>query len=215
MGRKFIDLTGEQFGMLTVDSIAYKKNSYTYWNCSCNCGGIRIVRGDHLRDGSVTDCGCTRKHISHQKENKIYDLRLYRIWSLMKERCFNSKRKEYPKYGGRGITVCEEWLDSRTFIEWAMANGYNDNLTLDRIDNNGNYCPENCRWVTRMMQGNNKRCNRNFTYNGVTKTLSQWSRDSGLPYYVIKKRIDILGWSFERAISEPVHLNYSNKQKGE
>jgi hypothetical protein len=125
----------------------------------------------------------------------------------MKERCYNSKRKEYPNYGGRGISVCSEWFDFRNFMEWSLSNGYSDDLTIDRIDNDGNYCPENCRWVSMKQQGQNKRTNRYITHNGETKTITQWANDNGLQYHVLKKRIDGLGWSFERAISEPVHQN--------
>lgn len=215
MARKTKDLTGVRFGKLTVVSLEKRVNNKTYWKCICDCGGSRIVRSDHLNNGDVTDCGCYRRHISHWNKHGMYNSRLYRIWSLMKERCYNEKRSEYKRYGGRGIKVCDEWFDSSTFIKWALDNGYDDELTLDRIDNNGNYCPQNCRWISRKEQGSNKRSNRYITHNGITKTITQWANDNGLPYYILKKRIDKLGWSFERAISEPVHQNMSNKQKGE
>ncbi len=213
MGRKFIDLTGERFGKLKVLSFAYKKGTRTYWKCKCDCGGERIVSNDHLKRGDVIDCGCYKKHISHSTKHGMCKTRIYRIWTLMKYRCFNPNRPEYKSYGGRGITVCDEWLDFAKFMKWSLENGYTDDLTLDRIDTNGNYCPENCRWTTNDVQANNKRTCRYITYNGQTKTITQWAKSNNLPYYILKKRIDLLGWSFERAISEPIHLNVSNKRK--
>lgn len=212
MGRKLIDLTGQRFGKLTVISFDHRGSKKTYWNCSCDCGGKRTVSSDHLKSGEIIDCGCYKRHVAHMKKNPIYNTRLYRIWSLMKERCFNEKRKEYPNYGGRGIRVCDEWMNSESFINWSLSNGYKDGLTLDRIDNNGNYCPDNCRWVDRKVQGLNKRNNRYITHNGETKTITQWAKDSNLPYHIIKKRIDILGWSFEDAISKPIIQKYSSRK---
>lgn len=211
MGRKFIDLTGEKFGMLKVISFEYRKGTRTYWKCECDCGGSRIVSNDHLKNGDTTDCGCYRIHVSHWEKHGMSNSRIYRIWSLMKERCYNSKRPEYKHYGGRGIKVCDDWLDSKKFIDWSLKNGYKDDLTIDRLDNNKGYCPENCRWITQKEQGYNRRNNRYITYNGETKTITQWAEENGLKYHVLKKRIDSLGWSFERAISEPIHQNKSHK----
>ena len=212
MGRKAIDLSGMKFGKLTAISIDHKKGSRNYWNCVCDCGGKRVVSNDHLRNGDITDCGCYRKHQPHWKKHGMYDSRLYRIWSLMKERCYNPKRKEYPRYGGRNIRVCSEWLNSTNFIEWALSNGYSDELTLDCIDNDGDYCPENCRWVSREIQQNNRCANRYITYNGETKTITQWAKEYGLTYYQLQKRIKS-GWVFEKAISEPINHNKSHKRE--
>lgn len=211
MGRKFIDLIGEKFGKLTVVSFVDKKGTRTYWNCVCECGGKRIVSNDHLKRGDVTDCGCYRRHISYNKKHGMSDKPIYTIWLLMKERCFNYKRREYKDYGGRGIKVCSEWLDATKFIEWALNNGYTEGLTIDRIDNNGNYEPNNCRWVDRETQANNKRNNRLITYKGETKTITQWAKEHGLTYYIVKKRIDNYGWTFEKAITEPINQKYSNR----
>jgi len=215
MGRKFIDLSGNRFGKLTAISVDHKSENSTrvYWYCKCDCGGTRIVSNDHLRDGSIIDCGCYKKHLATWKKHGMYNTKLYSVWSLMKERCYNQKRKEYHNYGGRGVKVCDEWLDSKLFIEWAINNGYKEGLTLDRKDNDGDYCPDNCRWVSRKEQQNNRRNNRLISHNGKTKTITQWAEDNNLPYYILKKRIDKLGWSFERAISEPIRLNVSNKRK--
>ena len=121
----------------------------------------------------------------------------------MKYRCSNPSRREYRIYGGRGIKVCDEWKEFESFMRWAVNNGYSEELTLDRIDNDGNYTPSNCRWASRRTQALNKSTNRYITHNGQTKTITQWATENNIPYYVLKKRIDILNWDFERAISEP------------
>lgn len=213
MGRTITDLTGEKFGMLTVVSFDHKKRTRTYWKCVCECGNTRVVGIDHLKNGDTTDCGCYRKHIPNVIKHNMSGSRLYVIWSLMKRRCLNQNCKEYKDYGGRGIAICDEWLDAKNFLQWALDNGYSEELTLERVDNNGNYCPENCIWANKETQMNNRRNNRYITYNGETKTMTQWARDNGYTYAQIKKRIDKLGWSFERAISEPIHLNMSNKKR--
>lgn len=212
MGRNMIDLAGERFGKLTVVSFDGRRNHRTYWKCVCDCGDYRIVSSDHLCNGDVKDCGCQRKGVAHWKKHGGYNTRLYRIWSMMKERCHNQKRIEYSRYGGRSIHVCQEWLDFKTFMDWSLSNGYDDSLTLDRIDNDGDYCPGNCRWVTRKEQSNNTSSNRWITYGGEIKTITQWASENGLPYHVLKKRLDGLGWSFEKAISEPIHDNKSRKK---
>lgn len=205
MAKKIKDLTGQRFGMLTAVSISHRKGTRTYWNCKCDCGRTRVVSGDHLKRMDNTDCGCTRKHISYSKKHGMSDSRLYTIWALMKYRCNNPNRKEYADYGGRGIRVCKEWNDPQNFIDWALNNGYSDDLTLDRIDNNSGYCPENCRWVTKSVQMNNRRTCRYITHNGETKTISQWAKEKGMRYIQLKRRIDNYGWSIERALDEPLH----------
>lgn len=213
MGRKSIDLTNKRFGMLVAKSIAYKgKNTRVYWNCICDCGGGRIVSNDHLRNGDVTDCGCYRKHIPFFKKHGMCNTRLYNIWSLMKERCYNSKRKEYCNYGGRGIAVCTEWMEAANFIEWSLNNGYSEDLTLDRIDNNGNYCPENCRWVSKKVQMGNRRNNHIIEFNGERKTITQLAEENGLTYYQLYKRLK-LGWDIEKAVSEPINTKFSKKRR--
>lgn len=154
---QFQDLTGQRFGRLVV---LYRdkpgNDGATRWVCRCDCGNLHTVRAVHLKRGAIVSCGCYRKEIVYPKLKKhgLCKLeafhRLYRIWSQMKDRCSNPKASQYHLYGGKGITVCDEWKDHfEIFARWALFHGYADNLTIDRIDSNKNYCPENCQWLTR------------------------------------------------------------------
>lgn len=137
--------------------------------------------------------------------------RLYRAWTNMRNRCNRKADKEYKHYGGRGIKVCEEWKnDFETFKEWALSNGYYDNLTLDRIDTNGNYEPNNCRWITRKAQNNNMTTNVRLTYNGITHNLSEWSEITGISYPTIQGRVR-RGWKTEDILFKPTDKRYSHK----
>lgn len=131
-----------------------------------------------------------------------YD-RLYRIWKAMRTRCNNPHTKEYHRYGGRGIKVCDEWNDYIVFRDWAYQNGYTEKLTIDRIDNNKNYSPDNCKWSTLVEQQQNRCTCRMITYNGKTQNMTLWAKELGIPSYRIKKRLQ-LGWSFEDAINKPL-----------
>lgn len=204
---KRTDLTGLTFGRLTVLGYSHiDTRGYVCWNCSCECGNTVVVRGKHLTSGTTKSCGCLRSErirASLQKHG-LCDTRLHRIWRRMKERCFNPAHSSFHCYGGRGITVCEEWCrDFTTFYHWAMANGYRDDLTIDRIDVNGNYEPTNCRWATQREQSNNRRTNLFLTYNGKTQTLAEWCRETGLGRSTIYRRLYTLGWSIEKALTTP------------
>lgn len=197
-----IDLTGQRFGRLTVLEVSPKRaRRELMWVCQCDCGNVVTVRGKCLRKGETKSCGCYNKEVS-SKRNKVlatkhgwYGTRLYRIYRRMKDRCTNPNVPMYHHYGGRGITVCDEWMnDPKAFCEWAMANGYEDNLTIDRIDTNGNYEPSNCRWVTNIQQQRNKRNNVTLTYNGETKCITEWAEMYGIARSKIYQRIRS-GWS--------------------
>lgn len=131
--------------------------------------------------------------------------RLYVIWRNMKARCTKSYAAKYKNYGGRGISICNEWLnDFETFRNWSLSNGYSDDLTLDRIDNNGNYEPNNCRWVSNSEQQHNKRTNRMITFHGETKTLTQWAREKGLSVKSLETRLGRCRWDLEKALTTPM-----------
>lgn len=203
-----MDLTGQRYGKLTATFFAGKnKHGQTQWLCRCDCGYKTVVTTGHLRSGHTKSCGCAaietarKNHTTHG----MGKTRLYRIWSNIKSRCENPGSSVYERYGGRGITVCDEWRDSfQSFKDWAEENGYKDNLTIDRIDNNGEYSPENCRWATPKEQGNNKRNNHLIEINGETKTLSQWCDLYGLSSDLVKQRINKLGWSPLMAFTTPI-----------
>lgn len=194
---KYIDLTGQRFGKLVamqkIDN--HKRNdAHAYWLCLCDCGNSTIVSSSHLRCGDTSSCGCL-------SNGKSYT-RLYRIWDGMKQRCYTKSETAYKYYGGRGIKVCETWKnDFQSFHDWALENGYSDELTIDRIDTNGDYEPSNCRWSTRKVQANNTRRNRNLTFNGQSKTIAEWSEETGINQNTILCRIR-RNWSVERALTE-------------
>ena len=135
----------------------------------------------------------------------LCESKLYYILAVMKNRCLNPKAQYYHRYGGRGIRVCDEWMkDFQSFYDWAMANGYREGLSIDRIDNDGNYCPENCRWTTTMKQANNRSTNHLISHDGKTNTIAEWSRITGIPHGVISSRINRYGWECGKALTTPV-----------
>lgn len=199
--KRFQDLKGTKFGKLTVlERVGTKINS-PYWKCKCDCGNVIFASSNVLINGK-NNCGCIP--VIHGTHN-LSDTRLYRIYSGMKARCYNKKATHYIDYGSRGITVCKEWLDDfMNFYNWAMTHGYSDDLTIDRIDVNGNYCPENCRWTDIGTQQNNKRTNVIIEYNGKSQTLSEWAKEMKMNPDTLRDRINKLGWDIEKAFTTPV-----------
>jgi len=170
-----INLIGEKYGRLTVVEFDRLERHKTYWKCVCDCGLTVIATGNNLRSGNTTSCGCYHRELARQRgfenakhsESHSHRTRLYTIWCGMRQRCNNARRDSYSLYGGKGVKVCDSWKDYLNFKEWAMANGYADNLCIDRINNNGDYCPENCRWITA--SENTARANKNHTTRKVIR----------------------------------------------
>lgn len=199
-----IDLTGQRFGRLTVIERAENAgNGAVRFVCQCDCGRRVAVRSDALRNGTTKSCGClisestTSRNVTH----KLSRTRLYRTWAGMKQRCYNPKASHYRHYGGRGIKICDEWLyDFRSFYDWAMGNGYQENLSIDRIDNDKGYYPENCRWVPMSVQLGNRSNSLHITVNGQTKELKEWCKQFGVKYHKAYIRIRRDRWTPEEAL---------------
>lgn len=218
------DLTGKKIGRLTVIKKVGKRGKHVLWLCRCDCGNETVVYSTNLLREHTISCGCfQRERVAavnsiRMRTHGMSKTRLHKIWSGMIERCYLKSTGSYLNYGGRGITVCKEWGEFLPFYVWSMANGYSDNLTLDRIDVNGNYEPDNCRWATSKQQGNNRRNNIRITCDGITHTESEWCEVIGTKHSgVVKRRIDS-GWSVKDAVSIPVGTinNYQYaKRKGE
>lgn len=204
------DIINKQFGHLTViRQVESKKtpdgSTQTCFECLCDCGNKVVVTRNHLITGHTKSCGCAKgkmcseSNITHGQTGN----RLYTIYYHMRGRCFNPNNKEYHRYGGRGITVCDEWMGKDGFIhfyEWAMKNDYRDDLTIDRINNDGNYEPTNCRWATNMEQMNNVNYNVRLTHNKETHTIAEWARLLGLSQDTIQARVKYYGMNIEDAL---------------
>lgn len=201
--RKKKDISGEIFGELTVVSFSHReknenRNCYDYfWNCICKCGKQVVRKERSLKEkknhNQIISCGCSRgkffKENNPKKTHGLSKTRIYKIYCKMKERCYYKEYPEFYLYGGRGIKICDEWLnDFKTFYKWALENNYNENLSIDRIDYNGDYEPNNCRWADNIAQANNKRNNIVLTHNGQTHTMPEWARILNLPYSTLANR---------------------------
>jgi len=194
---------GNKVGRLTIISLeGPNKNRNMIYKCLCDCGNTHIINGSQL--GRTTSCGCltlekTTKHGLADKHP------IYKTWQCMKGRCYCKTDPKWVRWGGRGIKVCDEWLnDFKAFYGWAMGNGWEKGLTIDRINNDGDYCPENCRWVTMQAQANNKRDNHIITYGGKTQNLKDWSEELKIKYSTLSQRINKRNWSIDRAFTTPV-----------
>lgn len=193
------DLTGQRFGkLIAICENGKNKHNDIVWKCQCDCGNSTIVPAYRLISGKTRSCGCLRE------VHKMAKSRLYNTWHGMKQRCDNASDHEYKRYGGRGIKLCEEWQMFEPFMQWALSHGYNDTLTIDRIDNNGDYSPENCRWITLQEQQRNKSDNISLTYNGETHILMEWSEITGIRYQTLQGRYR-RGWDVQAIITTPVN----------
>lgn len=222
-------MIGRQFGEWTVIAFDGCDGKNTTYLCRCSCGTERHLRKNVLIHGLSKSCGCKRgEHISVATKNKSKTphsnpfkgtgegkTRLHVIWDGMKKRCNCLTDKHYKWYGARGIKVCNEWSNSfQTFKTWALENGYEPSLEIDRIDNDGNYEPSNCRWVTRQQQMYNTRRNRMITYNGETKCMSEWGKAMNLSPDLIYDRLK-RGWSIEKTLTTPVKKSCGKVKKSQ
>ena len=204
---KFVDLTGQRFGRLTVIKRVENDGEKVMWLCRCDCGNETTVFSGYLRNGDTKSCGCLSKDKLRErrfKHGESRKTRLYNIWIHIKHRTSGKANEKRTKkwYTDKNIKMCEEWADFRNFRDWANANGYDDSLTIDRIDGNKGYSPENCRWVDWKTQTRNKSNNINITRNGETKCLKDWCTELGLNYRSIFQRI-ARGWDKEKALTTP------------
>lgn len=190
---KAFDLIGKKFERLTVKKrVKNGKHGEARWLCNCQCGNTTIVKTYHLTSGKIRSCGCIKKEILKKRENIHHksNTKIYKIWASIKQRCTNSKHKNCKRYKERGIKICEQW--KRSFVEfynWAISSGYKEGLTIERINNNGNYEPSNCRWATRKEQANNTSRNHFVYFNGERHTISEWSKKLGIKYSVLENRL--------------------------
>lgn len=208
-----IDLSGKRYGRLLVKKIHPTIKGDAYFDCVCDCGREKVARGRDLKRGSVKSCGCLLHEFD--RKNKTHGMsktRIFRIWAGMIQRCENPNNNKYKIYGERGIVVCDEWRKFEPFLEWAKENGYKENLTIDRIDTNGNYEPSNCRWVDLKVQANNTRSTIFLTYNGETKSASEWSDITGIPQNTITKR-KRTGWDDKRNLETPSDTYHKRNKK--
>lgn len=201
----FKNLVGQKFGKLLVLNYYSKdKNNKVLWNCVCDCGNTTIVRTNDLKSNKVKSCGCYRDCATIKrstKHNKSHT-RLYRIYYNMISRCYNTNNDQYINYGGRNIKICDKWLnDFNSFYNWSINNGYESDLTIDRIDNDCDYEPSNCRWTDIKTQSLNRRTNRYITYKNETLTIKEWSDKLNIPYTRIYARL-YRGCPIEKILSK-------------
>ena len=208
---KFVDISGMKFGRLTVIDRAPNRDKTTMWNCECECSNKTVVPGGDLKNGTTKSCGCLqidvvkKRNYKHGFSKRLRgdEERFYGVHAEMIQRCYSETSNAYHYYGGRGIKVCDRWMGENGFINFKedMWNKYKSGLSIDRIDNNGNYLPENCRWATRKEQANNTRQNRIITYKGESLNLTQWASKLGVSRRLLSHRLIGLKWSDERTLS--------------
>lgn len=200
----------DRYGKLLIIGEMHRREGRTWVMCACDCGVLKDIRADHLKSGNSTSCGCDRL-VKLKDKIKIHGdsgSREHFSWCSMKRRCTNPSDAGYMNYGGRGIKVCERWMEFSNFID-DMGRAPSVEYTIDRIDNDGDYCPENCRWATKMQQARNRRNNKIVEIDGVKKTLEEWSRGSPITYQGIRYRL-LVGWSERDAVFLPARSRRSS-----
>lgn len=211
IGNNDLNFIGKRYGKFTIIDMVKVDSANKHewqWVCRCDCGKVKTLKPAYLKSGIVVSCGCHKAKLSSERMKKhgASTTRLYHCWLDMKGRCYRKNNHKYSSYGARGITVCEEWKnDYAVFQEWAMNNGYTDDLTLDRIDVNGNYCPNNCRWADAVTQANNRRNSRGQMWSSEDlKMIKEKCSRLGLNHRTVCWRLRE-GWSEERAYSPVKH----------
>jgi hypothetical protein len=196
-------LIGKRYGRLTVMEYITGNPKHKLVKCICDCGKEWTGRASSLKSGNTLSCGCFKKETTAKKHLKhgLFGTRIYRTWSHIIQRCENPKTENYKYYGGRGIKVCDEWHKFEVFYQWAMANGYEDNLEIDRIDSNRSYEPDNCRWVTRKENNRNTRNNHFIKIGSETKPIGEWAEISGIRAGTILQRIKA-GWPENKLLNQ-------------
>lgn len=208
---KPVNLVGKHIGNLTVvERTASSKHGESRWVCKCTCGGSIVLSYRQIKNGRIDNCGCIPKP-HHNKTHGCSNTALYNHWKMMIYRCEKPSNRAYKYYGQRGIKVCEEWHDFLTFKKWADATKPDGDYTIDRLDNNKGYSPDNCRWANSKEQSNNRRSNREFEYHGETHNLMEWSEILDFDYKRVHNRIYKLGWTFKRAVETPPDIKKRNK----
>lgn len=195
------DLTGRRFGELVCLKLLQKRSAAerSRWLCRCDCGGTAKVFATNLKKGNTATCGCRVRRGAHGKSKSP----LYKVWSSMKHRCSNPNNAHYKNYGGRGVSVCDDWVEFAPFYKWAISSGYEKGLTLERKNNDGNYSPKNCTWIPKPAQSLNRRTNLKIDLRGEVVDLKTACRRLGLNYGMVRNRIKNLGWSIEAALKTP------------
>jgi len=201
----FKNLAGKRFGRLLVLSFAGKLKRVSSWNCKCDCGNLKAISSTHLCSGHTQSCGCLHSEViaAISTTHNASRTSEYRIWCTMIQRCTNPNSVTYPRYGGRGVRVCERWAESFENFQSDMGKRPSTKHSIDRIDGEGHYEPGNCRWVTSKVQGRNKRNNIVLTVDGESLCVSEWSERTGIPYGTIYARVRS-GWNAERAVKTPL-----------
>lgn len=210
------ELRNNRYGKLVVIEFSHKikrnKGSYRYfWLCKCDCGNFVVVNGDKLISGHTKSCGCLVKEKTRQmhSSHNLSKTRLYKIYHGILKRCENKNSTSFKNYGKKNIKVCKEWKDDFiAFYNWAINNGYQDKLTIDRINVRGNYEPSNCRWATAEIQQNNRSNNLHLTHKNKTLTLAEWCKELNLNYFTVQQRLNKLNWSVSRALNTPTQKGY-------
>lgn len=204
-GARFMDLTGTHFGRLTVIKLNHKgKTGASFWKCECSCGDETVVAAIHLRSGHTKSCGCLKNEggkIKHGATVGREPSKEYRSWAAMKTRCLNPNSPKFPIYGGRGIRICERWINSFENFVADIGLAPSPNHTVDRINTNGNYEPSNCKWSTAKEQANNTRCNSFVEWNGERLTKTQWADRIGITSGSLDERLE--SWPLEKALTTP------------